>query len=36
MVRQRADGDITLFVRLANPGEEVREIRLSGTDLFGQ
>ena len=36
MVRQRADGDITLFVRLANPGDEVREIRLSGADLFGR
>jgi isopenicillin-N N-acyltransferase like protein len=36
MVHQHADGDITLFVRLANPGEAVREIRLSGADLFGR
>jgi hypothetical protein len=36
VVHQRADGGITLFVRLANPGEEAREIRLSGADLFGR
>jgi hypothetical protein len=36
MVHQNTDGDIALFVRLANPGEEVREIRLSGPDLFGR
>jgi hypothetical protein len=36
MVHQKADGEITLFVRLANPGEDIREIRLSGADLFGR
>jgi isopenicillin-N N-acyltransferase-like protein len=36
MVHQTGNGPITLFVRLANPGEEVREIRLSGAGLFGR
>ena len=33
---RRPTGGIALFVRLANPGEGVREIRLSGADLFGR
>jgi hypothetical protein len=36
MVHQTPGGAVALFVRLANPGEDVREIRLSAADLFGR
>jgi len=36
MVHQTRGGEIEVFVRLANPGEDVRVIRLSGADVFGQ